>query len=292
MLRSRATAIAAATVCAPTAFMAALGAGFCAATLHVPRRVTPAPPNAQTVEISAPNKTTLSAWWMPAPQPTGRCVIVLHGIADSRRSGAGFAPMFLSRGYSVLAPDSRAHGASGGGLVTYGLLEKHDVIAWTQWLRGAGCHRIYGLGESLGASILIQAAAVEPAFAAIAAEAPYADLKEIAEYRMQRLMRLPAALGAPVSKLVVASGMLYARLAYGLDFSQVSPERSIAQASTPILLIHGQADRLTPPSHSERLAAANSRNCLWLVPNALHTGASAAAPEEFRRRVLGWFEEH
>ena len=36
--------------------------------------------------------------------------------------------MFLEEGYSVLLPDSRGHGTSGGELVTYGLLEKRDVL--------------------------------------------------------------------------------------------------------------------------------------------------------------------
>jgi len=28
------------------------------------------------------------------------------------------------------------------------------------------------------------------------------------------------------------------------------------------------------------------------VPNGLHAGAAAAAPEEFRTRVLRWFAQH
>jgi dipeptidyl aminopeptidase/acylaminoacyl peptidase len=86
--------------------------------------------------------------------------------------------------------------------------------------------------------------------------------------------------------------MFYARIAYGLDFTQVSPINSIAQTATPILLIHGLADSRTPPENSERLARANPSDPLWLVPNAGHTGASAAAPENFRRRVLAWFATH
>src|SRR6185295_3975118 len=104
---------------------------------------------------------------------------LLHGISDSRLGVTGFAPMFVPERYSVLAPDSRGHGRSGGEFVTYGLLEKYDVLAWAHWMRREGCERIYGLGESLGASILIQAAAVEPVFRAIVAECPFADLRAI-----------------------------------------------------------------------------------------------------------------
>jgi uncharacterized protein len=269
-----------------------LGAGFCAATLHVPKRTSVAPSNATTVDVLAKDKVRLSGWWLRAPQSNGNCVIVLHGIADSRASSVGFAATFLSEGYSVLVPDSRGHGESGGDYVTYGLLEKFDVVDWTNWMKGQSCRRIYGLGESLGAAILIQAAPVDPNLAAIVAECPYADLKEIGEYRIRQLSRMPSLIATPLAILVVNVGMIYAKLADGLDFRQVSPVKSIGQTSTPILLIHGLDDVRTPPSHSRELAAANPKDPLWLVPNTGHTLASVIAPEEFRRRVLNWFAEH
>jgi len=243
---------------------------------------------AETVSIIAPDKVSLSAWWLRPSRGNGNCVIVLHGIADSRVGSVGFAPMFLNEGYAVLAPDSRAHGASGGQFVTYGLLEKYDVIAWAAWMKSAGCRGLYGLGESLGASILIQAAAIQPAFAAIVAECPYADLREVARYRVRRMTHTPAF----VAGMVVTSAMLYARWADGLDLSQVSPVSIIADVSTPIFLIHGLDDYETPPYNSEELAHANPEDPLWLVPNAEHTGAAEAEPDEFRRRVLQWFAEH
>ncbi|HZU29460.1 MAG TPA: prolyl oligopeptidase family serine peptidase [Bryobacteraceae bacterium] len=156
------------------------------------------------------------------------------------------------------------------------------------WMRSAGCAKVYGLGESLGASILIQAAGLQPAFAAIVAECAYADLREIAEYRVRQMVHVPPVLAA----VVVESSLAYANWIYGLDLRRVSPVESIAHASTPILLIHGLADFRTPPWNSQRLEAANPRDVLWLVPNALHTGASTAQPEEFRRRVLAWFADH
>jgi fermentation-respiration switch protein FrsA (DUF1100 family) len=265
-----------------------VGAVFCQATLLASRRIGPAPPNAEPVSIIADDKATLSAWWLRPSSANGNCVIVLHGIADSRVSSAGFAPMFHNEGYAVLAPDSRAHGASGGQFVTYGLLERHDVIAWAAWMKNAGCRKLYGLGESLGASILIQAAAIQPAFAAIVAECPYADLQEVARYRVRRVTHAPAFLAG----MVVNSAMLYARWADGLSLSQVSPVSVIGHVTTPILLIHGLKDDRTPPYNSEQLAQANPQDVLWLVPKAGHTGAAAAEPDEFRGRVLAWFAEH
>jgi hypothetical protein len=120
----------------------AMGAVFCAATLHVSRKLETPPASARTVSVIAPAKAKLSAWWMKPTHPNGNCVAILHDISDSRVGSAGFAPMFLNAGYAVLLPDSRGHGASEGQYVTYGLLEKYDVIAWSDWLKSARCGKL------------------------------------------------------------------------------------------------------------------------------------------------------
>ena len=134
---------------------------------------------------------------------------------------------------------------------------------WVHWMQRAGCTAVYGLGESLGASILIEATALEPVFRAAVAESPYSDLPAIAEYRLPT----PSLL----SKTIVWCGMAYARVRFGLDLWQISPLQAMAQTSTPILLIHGLEDEKTPPWHSQTLAGANHRAVLWLVPHAGHT---------------------
>ncbi len=218
--------------------------------------------------------------------------MVLHGIGDTRQGGAGYAPLFLEEGYSVLLPDSRAHGSSGGDLVTYGLLEKSDVLSWAHWLRQQDCKALYALGESLGGSVLVQVAALGTDFRAIVAESPFADLTAIAEFRVRQMFHLPPLLQSMIPSLLVPNSMTYARFRYGIDLRQVLPIESISRTATPILLIHGLRDSRTPYWHSQALARADAQSVLWLVPNAEHTGAYSTNPAEFRRRVLGWFAEH
>jgi fermentation-respiration switch protein FrsA (DUF1100 family) len=200
--------------------------------------------------------------------------------------------MFLDQGYSVLLPDSRGHGTSGGDLVTYGLLEKYDVLSWASWLRHQDCKALYGLGESLGGSVLIQAAALGTGFRAIVAESPFADLPAIAEFRVVQMFHVPPLLQSVVPWFLVRNSLTFARFRYGIDLRQVLPIQSIGRAATAILLVHGLQDSRTPYWHSQALARANPRSALWLVPNAEHTGAYSAMPQEFRHRVLGWFAGH
>jgi hypothetical protein len=88
----------------------------------------------------------------------------------------------------------------------------------------------------------------------------------------------------------VWAAFIYARVRYGLDFRNASPEAVIARSKTPVLLIHGLDDKSTSPLHSETLHAANPHTTtLWLVTGAGHTGAFGTAPREFEERVLAFF---
>lgn len=270
------------------------GAVLCEAALRPPRRPVPENSAAQTVEITAADGAVLRAWLFLPAESNGDAVLVLHGIADSRASEAGLAQMFLHRGYTVLAPDNRAQGESGGPFVTYGLLEAGDVHRWVSWLIGERHpRRIYGLGESLGGAVLLKSLAVEPRFNAVVAECSFASLERIGLDRVAERLPLPQNIGRALAEPVVFAAFVYARWRYGLNFRDASPEEAIAESRTPVLLIHGLNDHRISPVHSEILAAKDRRFAtLWLVPGAGHTGAFGTAPTEFRDRVVGFFQRN
>jgi pimeloyl-ACP methyl ester carboxylesterase len=270
------------------------GVVLCEAALHPPRRPVPSNPNVQTIQVTSSDGIALRAWFFMPAKPNGSVVLVLHGIADSRASQSGLARMFLNHGYAVLAPDSRAHGESGGDLATYGLLEADDVHRWVSWLvENQHPRTVFGIGESLGAAVVIQSLTVEPRFSAIVADSAFSSFERIARDRVAERLPLPLGIGRMLAAPPVWAGFLYARLRYGLDFRKASPEAALTRSTTPVLLIHGLNDLLTPPVHSEILAASNRRcTMLWLVPGAGHTGAFGTAPREFQDRVLGFYKAY
>ncbi len=118
---------------------------------------------ASKVCIRGEDGVALSAWWLSPRQPNGRAVIACHGVADSAFGAMGYALLFLRNGYAVLVPNGRGHGDSQG-YVTYGVLESRDTVRWLDWLKTQGVRTVFGFGESLGASVLIESLAARCRF--------------------------------------------------------------------------------------------------------------------------------
>jgi alpha-beta hydrolase superfamily lysophospholipase len=238
--------------------------------------------------VAAPDGVVLRGWKVWSFNPNGSWVLAFHGVADNRVGVIQQAELLLRAGYNVVMMDARAHGESGGAMATYGWLERNDTLAIVDALeaREHPSH-LFALGESMGAGIALESAAIEPRIEAVVAEAPFASLRE-ASYDYAGLQEYPV-----LGKTLFAPGawvMLYrgGKLA-GFSANGVSAERAVATRSVPVLLICDGADTTLPCRHAERIYdRASGPKSLWRVPGAFHTGAIGFAPEEFRRRVLGF----
>ena len=249
------------------------------------------------VSITAADGASLRAWSIRPTHANGDAVILLHGVEDNRAGSLGNAKLLLRHGYSVLLPDARAHGASGGDLATYGVKEADDIRLWFEWLKQTESpHCIDGLGESMGAAELLNSLRVEPGFCAVVAESPFASFREASYDRLGQQLHGGDTLGRTLLRPAVEAGFLYARWKYGVGFAQASPEESVAASHVPVLLIHGKKDDNLPPRHSELILAHSVERIppveLWEPAQAGHCGAAGAEPEEFERRVAGWFADH
>jgi pimeloyl-ACP methyl ester carboxylesterase len=245
------------------------------------------------VSITTSDGAQLKAWNIQPAHANGNTVLLLHGLGDNRLGMTGYAELFLSHGYSVLMPDARAHGNSGGRIATYGFLEQNDIHQWFEWIifnQNPKC--VYGFGESMGAAQLLQSLQVEHHFCAVTAESPFSTFREIAYDRVGQFFKTGPWLGRTLFRPTVELAFLYARWRYKVDLSQVSPEQAVSTTKTPVLLIHGTVDRNIPARHSLIIAAANQKVVLWKVSNADHCGAFSTSPAEFETKVISWTTSH
>lgn len=285
--------------------LCALGGAWVAdLALHVPRRIVGASATMaargvaerhearlDSVSVDAGDDARLRAWlFTPGDgQGNGDAVIVMHGISDTRVGTLGIAEMLLSAGYTVLAPDARAHGESDGTITTYGLLERGDLQHWVQWLRGrdgvTGC--VHGVGISLGGAQLLQALDPPAGFCSVVAESPFATFREVAFDRVGQHAGTGPWLGRTLLRPLVELGIGLTRLRYGIDLGAASPLDALTATHTPVLLIHGDQDANIPPRHARLLQAANPAVVtLWMVGSDDHGSLSAVAADAYRERLL------
>jgi alpha-beta hydrolase superfamily lysophospholipase len=241
-------------------------------------------------DVRASDGSILRGWKVRSAKTSGDWVLLFHGVADNRMGVFEHSLVLLSAGYNVVMMDARAHGASDGAMATYGWLERNDTRAIVDSLEATEHPRhLFALGESMGAGIALQSAAVEPRIEAVVAEASFANLRE-ASYDYAGLRRYPW-----LGKTLFAPGtwtMIYrAGSLAKLPPSEVSPEKAVAMRAFPVLLICDADDVALPCRHTKQIYnAATGPKQMWIVPGAFHTAALGYEPAEFRRRVLAFYD--
>jgi uncharacterized protein len=251
--------------------------------------------NASVKEVSthAKDGIILKAWYFDEASDSNNLVILFHGLGDNRKGMIGYIQLFLRNGYNVLTPDWRAHGDSGGEVATYGLEEKSDVTSWINWLQSStDSKKYYALGESYGAAILLQSLQNESRFSAVAAECSFATFREVAYDRGGQLIRSNDFAGRTIFLPAIQAAFLTASWKHHLDFDQINPQKALAATRTPVLLIHGDMDNNIPVRHSRLMYAAlrNNSNIEYWETHAGHSGTWGKVPDEFEKRVIGWFK--
>lgn len=243
-------------------------------------------------DVRAPDGIILRGWKVRPQNPNGNWVLLFHGIVDNRAEMAPFADFLLRAGYGVVMMDAREQGASDGTLATFGWKERWDTKAVIDAVYASEEPRnVFELGESMGAAIALQSAAVDPRIRAVVAEASFSSLLNVS-YDYAGLDVSPL-LGETLFRPATYFALRSVEKQGGFRVEDVSPERAVAERPFPVLLICGTRDRTIPCRHSEEIyRAAIGPKQLWVVPGAGHTMAFGTQPDEFRRRVLAFFAAH
>jgi len=274
-----------------------LGAGALAAhVLSRPERAaaaaTPADVGLDFRDVRFPARTDdveIAAWYVPR-EGSRRAVVMVHGMNVSR--GAEFEGRWVevARGLwdaeiSVLLIDMRGHGASADARFGFGLQERRDVAGAVEWLLAEGYEpgRIGALGISMGGAAAISAAAETPAIGAVVTDAAFADIEPVIRRAWPVVSGLPAALWPPTRWM--------GRLMFGYDLGGSRPGEDLSRLrDRPLLLIHGEADRLVPVENVRLLAALHGAAEVRVVPGADHARSFFADPETYVATVAAFFD--
>jgi uncharacterized protein len=223
-----------------------------------------------------------------APYETNRYIIICHGVTVNRLNSVKYMNLFLQKGWNVLIYDHRRHGESGGKTTSYGHYEKFDLQNVVHWLKQEvdkpivlGIH-----GESMGAvTMLLYAGMVEDGADFYIADCPFTELEAQLLYRLKVEFKLPGFLIMPIAKPFVQLRDRY-------SLKGVSPIKSIANITNPVLFIHSKDDDYIPAEMTKQLYEnMQGPKKLYIAEKGLHAMSYSENQEEYARVVDEFFDE-
>jgi pimeloyl-ACP methyl ester carboxylesterase len=209
----------------------------------------------ETVAIRSA-EVDLPGWWIPARGGApGPAVLLVHGWESARDRTLPNVVLLHAIGLHVLTIDVRGHGLNPPEELPLTAGEfGADALAAVETLLARDDVTAVGiLGHSMGGIGALLAAAAEPRVRAVVAASTPADPYRLTRqtFRLARLP-LPGPFAYPLAFLTTHV-FLQPR---GHTVRGVSAARAIETYRGPVLLIHGDADRVVPVSHLDRLARA------------------------------------
>lgn len=207
--------------------------------------------------------------------------IMCHGYkGNAIRDFCGNWAVAREEGRNVLLIDQRCHGKSEGHTITFGILERRDVLGWINWANQRfGEIPILLSGVSMGAATVLMVSGMElPGnVKAVVADCPYDAPSNIIKKVLGQDMGMPVSVVYP---LIRFGGMVYGRFNLNGD----SPLEAVKRTRLPVLLIHGDDDRFVPYAMSENIhGAAPEKITFHTVPGAGHALNYVKDPETYTR---------
>ena len=213
--------------------------------------------------------------------------LMFHGYRGSaERDLCGGIQRSFALGHSVFVVDQRTSEGSEGKVITFGICEHKDCLAWVDFLTDhfGPDVKILLTGISMGAATVMMAAGRDlPAnVAGVLADCGYTTAKAII-LKVIGGMGLPARFFYPFVKLG-------ARLFGRFDLEETSPLEALKNCHLPVLFFHGEDDGYVPCYMSrENFEACAGPKLLVTVPGADHGLSYLVDPEGYLAAMENFF---
>ena len=228
--------------------------------------------------------------WLPV-ENAKRIILAAHGWRSTwSETFGGIADTLAKQGCSVLYLEQRGHSASGGKTIGLGLLERYDCLDWVAWCcrQCNGMLPVYLYGLSMGAASVMLSTGVglPEEVHGIIADCGYTSPRALLNDVLHRLLHLRARFWERFPNTIY-------RLRVGVRSDESSVQEALRDQKIPLLLIHGQADRLASPKMSERIYESYpGPKHILRVPDAVHAMSMYVDPASYAMALSDFWRQY
>lgn len=253
----------------------------------------------QDVRIPTARRRLLAGWLIPAVADCGlgraastqanqrhlATLLILHGWGSNAEQMLPLAGPLARAGFNLLLINARNHGGSDSD--TFSSLPRfaEDLEHAVDWLRQAHRQRatkVAVIGHSVGAGAALLAASRHPAIDGAISLSAFAHPAEVTARVMAHL---------PVPRLAVALVVRYTEWLIGHRFDAIAPINSIRSVRCPVLIAHGNADRLVPFEDAQKIAHQCTRQDSQLIAIADAGHDPSDKLEEYSGLLIEFLDE-
>ena len=250
--------------------------------------------NENRFTVNTSSDIPLSFLYIPASadeRTPNKIVFLFHDYNRTGESVKKYAPFFLNEGFSVVIPDNRFCGNSGGDCLGLSSLDAEDTLAIFRWIKDCfpGNIPIGLFGESFGAAqaILLASSDKTDNISFVISDSSFSDLYKLLKERVRADYRIKA---FPLLTVAVLS----IKRKYGIDVKNVSPLKAIEKCEDiPLFFIHGENDTFILPQMSIDLynAKHSGYKKFYLAEDASHCSAFDIDPEGYNEKLKEFLDK-
>ena len=215
-----------------------------------------------------------------------KTAILFHGYRSSAvRDFSCAVKMYTGFGFNVMLCDQRSHGRSEGNIISFGIKESYDVVAWAEFVaQKFGAQSIMLGGMSMGATTVILSLAhnLPSQVKAVVSDCGFTCSKDILKKVGYERYKIKVSMILPFLNLFCK--------AFGkFSLNSQSTIDVLKKSDMPVLFIHGKDDSFVPCEMSETAYKNANKKCRMLLVDKADHGFSYLVDRPAVENELGIF---